>query len=105
MTEDRSYGDTLVAIPCDRREQSVKTLCLLYGCHCNACCERIDAALRKVKGVRHVDVNLFKATAMVEHDEGCLPQHLLDAVERAGYLASLADGATSQLPKNGGPRG
>ena len=83
----------------------MKTLCLLYGCHCNACCERIEKALRRVKGVREVDVNLFKATATVEHDGDCPPQRLLDAVERIGYLASLADGTTPRLPKSEGSHG
>ena len=83
----------------------MKTLCLLYGCHCNACCERIEKALRRVKGVHQVEVNLFKATATVEHDENCPPQRLLDAVERIGYMASLAEGPMSELPQNGAPYG
>ncbi len=83
----------------------MKTLCLLYGCHCNACCERIEKALRRVKGVRHVEVNLFKATATIEHDTDCQCQQLLDAVERIGYLASLAEGPSCGLPKYGGSRG
>jgi P-type Cu+ transporter len=69
----------------------VQTVCLLYGCQCNACCERIERALRRVAGVRDVEVNLYKATATVEHDSECAPQGLVEAVERAGYLASLAD--------------
>lgn len=72
----------------------MRTVCLLYGCQCNACCERIERALRRVAGVRDVEVNLYKATATVEHDAECAPQGLLDAVERAGYLASLADSTT-----------
>ena len=105
MTGESLHGDTLVAVPPDRQEQGVKTLCLLYGCHCNACCERIEKALRRVKGVRQVEVNLFKATATVEHDENCPPQRLLDAVERIGYMASLAEGPSCVLPKNGGSCG
>jgi len=84
-------------------EQGVKTLCLVHGCHCNACCDRIEKALRRVKGVRQAEVNLFKATATVEHDKDCPPQHLLNAVERIGYLASIADGSSSQLPNKARP--
>jgi Cu+-exporting ATPase len=67
----------------------VKTVCLLYGCQCNACCERIERALRRVNGVRNVEVNLYKATATVEHDEACLCENLIAAVERVGYLAEI----------------
>jgi Cu+-exporting ATPase len=61
----------------------------LYGCQCNACCDRIERALRRVKGVRNVEVNLYKATATVEHDEACLCEELIAAVERVGYLAEI----------------
>lgn len=88
-----------------RLEREVTTIFLLFGTQCNACCERIEMALRQVKGVRDVDINLYKATATVEHDDDCAPQRVIDAVERVGYLARLAEGATRQLPKDGGPRG
>ena len=67
----------------------MRTFCLLYGCQCNACCERIGRALRRVKGVHNVEVNLYKATATVEHDEACLSEDLIAAVERIGYLARI----------------
>lgn len=67
----------------------MKTVCLLFGCQCNACCDRIDRALRRVKGVRDVEVNLYKATATVEHDESCRCESLLAAVERIGFLARV----------------
>ncbi len=68
----------------------MRTVCLLYGCQCNACCERIARALRRVNGVRHVTVSLYKATAIVEHDESCSCQDVIAAVERLGYLATVA---------------
>lgn len=67
----------------------MQTVCLLYGCQCNACCDRIERALRRVKGVHTVEVNLYKATATVEHDEACLCEDLIAAVERVGYLAQI----------------
>lgn len=67
----------------------MRTVCLLYGCQCSACCDRIERALRRVKGVRNVGVNLYKATATVEHDESCLCEHLTAAIERIGYLAKI----------------
>lgn len=67
----------------------MKTVCLLYGCQCNACCDRIERALRRVKGVRNVEVNLYKATAMVEHDDSCRREDLVAAIERIGYLTEI----------------
>lgn len=67
----------------------MRTVCLLYGCQCHACCDRIERALRGVDGVRSVRVNLYKATATVEHDESCLLEHLTAAIERIGYLARI----------------
>ena len=67
----------------------MRTVCLLYGCQCNACCGRIERALGRVKGVRNVEVNLYKATATVEHDASCLCEALIDAIKRIGYLAQI----------------
>ncbi|MBY0308537.1 MAG: heavy-metal-associated domain-containing protein [Phycisphaerales bacterium] len=69
----------------------MRTVCLLYGCQCNACCDRIEQALRRVRGVRNVEVNLYKATATVEHSESCEPRQLVEAVEHTGYLASIVE--------------
>ena len=67
----------------------MRTVCLLHGCQCNACCDRIERALRRVKGVRNAEVNLYKATAAVEHDESCPCEDLIAAIERIGYLAEI----------------
>ncbi len=67
----------------------MKTVCLLYGCQCNGCCDRIERALRRVKGVGSVEVNLYRATATVEHDELCLCEDLIAAIERIGFLAEI----------------
>lgn len=80
----------------------MRTECVLYGCQCNACCERIERALRRLKGVRNVEVNLYKATATVEHDESCEPRHLVEAVEHIGYLASIVGPARPPALPNAG---
>lgn len=69
----------------------MRTVFLVFGCQCNACCDRIERALRRVKGVRGVEVNLYKATATVVHDLSCLCEDLIGAVERIGYLAEMRD--------------
>ena len=79
----------------------MRTVCLLYGCQCNTCCDRIERALRRVDGVRNVEVNLYKATATVEHDESCAREALIAAMERIGYLAQIA---TSNQRRLGGDR-
>ena len=67
----------------------MRTVCLLHGCRFNACCARIERALRHVKGVGSVEVNLYTATATVEHDQLCLCKDLIAAIERIGFLAEV----------------
>lgn len=67
----------------------MQTVCVLFGCQCLACCDRIERALRRVKGVHRVDVNLYKATATVMHDETCPCEDLIAAIERIGYVARI----------------
>lgn len=81
----------------------MKTVCLLYGCRCNATCGRIERALRRVKGVRDVEVSLYKATATVEHDEVCQCEDLIAAIERVGYLAEVH--VTDHNCRDHNPRG
>lgn len=71
------------------QERDVRTVCLLHGCQCHACCDRIERALRRVKGVGSVEVNLYKATATVEHDGSCRCEDLIAAIERIGFLSEI----------------
>jgi len=65
----------------------VRTVCLLYGCHCRACCERIERAVLRVRGVQSAEANLYKATLDIEHDAACTCADFIAAIERIGYLA------------------
>lgn len=63
----------------------------ITGMTCNGCVKHVDAALRKVPGVRTVDVNLAEAQAKVAHDPELSPMpSLIAAVEQAGYSAAAA---------------
>lgn len=73
----------------DAQEHEVRTVCLLHGCQSITCCDRIERALRGVKGVQSVEVSLYKASATVEHDESCLCEDLIAAIERIGFLAEM----------------
>lgn len=83
------------------REPSVRTVCVLYGCQCRACCERVERAVRRVAGVRNAEANLYKATLTVEHDDTCTCRDIVAAVERIGYLAEIAPGGGSAAAPDG----
>ena len=64
----------------------------IQGMTCASCVARVEGALRAVPGVLRADVNLASETAAVE----CIPasvqaQALVDAVQAAGYRATLRD--------------
>ncbi|MDF7671079.1 heavy metal translocating P-type ATPase [Orbaceae bacterium ESL0721] len=55
---------------------------------CASCVSRVERALQKVAGVKHVAVNLATEKATVEADANVSLQSLFDAVDDAGYHAS-----------------
>lgn len=67
----------------------MRTVCLIHGCQGQSCCEQVKRELRQVDGVRAVDVNLYKATATVDHDEDCDVQQFVGAIERAGCVGVI----------------
>lgn len=68
----------------------------ISGMSCASCVGRIEKALAQVSGVQQASVNLATETAIVQ-GEKLAPQLLIDAVEQAGYHASLpAETATTE---------
>ena len=59
------------------------------GMTCASCSGRVEKALSKVPGVEHVSVNLANERAHVELLGHVDPARLIDAVNQAGYSASL----------------
>jgi copper chaperone CopZ len=62
----------------------------ITGMTCNNCVRHVDHALRAVRGVSSVEVDLGAGSAKVTHEDGLPLQSLLTAVESAGYEASHA---------------
>lgn len=62
----------------------------ITGMTCNNCVRHVDHALRAVRGVSAVEVDLAGGSAKVTHDDGVALASLVTAVETIGYEASHA---------------
>ncbi len=74
------------------------------GMTCSACSSRVDKCVRKLEGVKDVNVNLLTNSMNVIYDENIIQSSaIVSAVVAAGYGASLdqpsAPGAASSAPK------
>ncbi len=58
------------------------------GMTCASCASRVERKLNKLPGVQ-ASVNLATEKATVRYPDGVTPDQLVDAVEQAGYTASL----------------
>ena len=62
----------------------------ISGMSCAACSARIDKAIRKLEGIKEVNVNLLTNSMVVTYDETVIDSSLIiQEVEKAGYSASL----------------
>ena len=76
---------------------------LISGMSCAACSARVDKAVRSLKGVKEVNVNLLTNSMVVSYDEKFLSsEKIITAVTKAGYGASLIeiDSTTSPISKD-----
>lgn len=70
------------------------------GMNCSACVSHVENAIRAVPGVTGAEVSLLTASARVCAEDGTSPEHIAQAVHRAGYTAQIiADGEAITLPK------
>lgn len=85
-----------------------KQYCDVLGMSCAACSQAVEKAVKKVKGVKKVAVNLLKNSMEVEFDENvCSFDDISKAVEKAGYKAiigslnadSLSNGSSKDAAK------
>jgi mercuric reductase len=67
------------------------------GMTCDHCAETIQKALAGVPGVEHADVNFPGRRAEVK-TQGTDPRALVQAVEKAGYRASVVDAPKAEAP-------
>lgn len=61
----------------------------ISGMSCAACSARVDKAVRKLEGVKEVNVNLLTNTMLVSYDDPLTSQQIIFAVKKAGYGAAL----------------
>lgn len=63
------------------------------GMTCSACSSRVEKCVSRLEGVQNVSVNLLTNSMVVEYEESVLGEsEVVEAVEKAGYKASPADG-------------
>ncbi|MBJ9685222.1 MULTISPECIES: heavy metal translocating P-type ATPase [Burkholderia] len=67
------------------------------GMTCASCVSRVEKALAKVPGVTHASVNLATERATVEASAEVSAARLVEAVEQAGYRATLIESAPSTV--------
>lgn len=73
------------------------------GMSCAACSARVESAVRRLAGVRQVQVNLLTKSMLAEWDESTLSaQDIVSAVKAAGYGAA-AEGQNAPAADKGGP--
>lgn len=71
------------------------------GMTCSACSSHVEKSVRKLSGMEQVTVNLLTNSMQVVYDDTfCKEDTIIEAVEKAGYGASLA-GNDEKLAKNG----
>lgn len=58
------------------------------GMVCAGCQQNIQKTVKKMKGVRKVNVNLVSATMTVDFDDRITPQAIIDKVTSIGYGAT-----------------
>ena len=68
---------------------------LITGMSCAACSARVDKAVRKLEGVKELNVNLLTNSMVISYDENILnDSDIINAVIKSGY------GAEKYIPKN-----
>lgn len=69
------------------------------GMTCSACSAHVEKSVRRLNGVKEVNVNLLRNRMDVEYDEGALnAEGIIRAVESGGYGASVRGGASTPAP-------
>lgn len=72
----------------------------ITGMTCAACSAHVEKAVQSVKGVQSVSVNLLMNSMVAEYENPATVQTICQAVEAAGYGASLVDGESKEKAGN-----
>lgn len=71
----------------------------ISGMSCAACSARVNKSVSSLSGIKEVNVNLLTNSMVVTYDETILTSSkIIEAVEKAGYGASLVDTTDSTTP-------
>ena len=74
----------------------------ISGMTCSACSAHVEKAVNGLQGVQSASVSLLSNSMIVVFDEQVLSaDEIVQAVERAGYGASLKDGSPTPAPASG----
>ena len=76
-----------------------RTSLTINGMHCASCVARVEKALRTVEGVEEASVNLTTNRAEVD-GRGLVTDHLVAAVNKAGYEAALVSEPSTSAETN-----
>ena len=70
---------------------------VVSGMSCASCSARVDKAVRSLKGIKEVNVNLLTNSMVVSYDESRLnSEKIIQAVTKAGYGATLLEQKENQ---------
>lgn len=69
--------------------ETIKEKYQITGMTCAACSARVEKAAGNIDGVSNVSVNLLTNSLQLEHSPAVSPADVIEAVEKAGYGASL----------------
>ena len=72
----------------------------ISGMSCAACSARVEKAVKNLKGIKEVNVNLLTNSMLVSYDEPLTSQEIIKAVTNAGYGAQLAESDQKSKSKN-----
>lgn len=71
----------------------------IKGMTCSACSNAVDRSVKKLQGVKELNVNLLSNSMIVKYDENLLnDEKIIKTVENTGYEASLQD--SKKVQKN-----
>lgn len=62
----------------------------IVGMSCDNCVRHVKEALEGIRGVQNATVDLKEGHATVEAEPHVITEHLIEAVEEAGYQARVA---------------
>lgn len=73
---------------------------IITGMSCAACSNAVNKAVKKLDGVKEVNVNLLTNSMVVSYDSPTTSKKIIEAVKKAGYGASLLNNKDNKNSEN-----